>query len=278
MLVWVLGGGGLLGREMQRCLQKKDIAFFATTHAEADIRELEALKKIVKKKKPTHIVNCSAYNKVDEAEKEEKLAFEVNAKGAENLGILALLFQLRIIHISTDYVFDGKKESPYLESDLCHPLNVYGRSKLEGERRLFHQFPESCVVRTSWLFGKGGINFISHLPQLFQTHEELSVDAEQISRPTYCPDLAEMLIQLLSKTGLFHFANGKMSSRFEVASLMLDLCHRLNISVKCRKVKPLKERAFKAPRPHYSVLGSEKISLEGMRPWEQILTEFLLNA
>lgn len=278
MLIWILGSEGLLGREMQKCLQKKSMPYFATNHKEADISELEKLKAILKEKKPTHIINCSAYNKVDEAETNEEVAFKVNAQGPENLGVLALPYRLRVLHVSTDYVFDGKKKTPYLESDLCHPLNVYGKSKLEGERRLFHHFPEACVVRTSWLFGKGGINFISHLPKLLRANEEIAVDDKQISRPTYCVDLAELLVELLPKSGLFHFTSGRIGSRYQIAQDMLKMCRALHIPVKCHTIKPLHESVFKAPRPLYSVLESEQIAEKKGRSWDQVLKEFLKNA
>ncbi|HSX04102.1 MAG TPA: dTDP-4-dehydrorhamnose reductase [Rhabdochlamydiaceae bacterium] len=278
MLIWILGSDGLLGRSMQTYLKNKQIPFFATNHEQADITQLKNLKTVAEQNKPTHLINCSAYNKVDEAEKQPELAFAVNVNGPENLGLLGIEFGIKVVHVSTDYVFSGEKNSPYLETDLCVPSNVYGISKREGEKKLLSLFPDACVVRTSWLFGKGGINFISKLPDLFKLKDELEVDTKQISRPTFCMDLAEALIDLLPESGIFHVAGGKPSSRFDIAEEMLEIAHALKLPVKCRRIKPLSEPIFSAPRPNYSVLDTkhtEKFLKNQQRPWKSAVQEFL---
>lgn len=277
MLVWILGCEGLLGKTLQIFFKNKKIRTLATNHHTADVTNLEQLRAIAKKAAPTHLINCSAYNKVDQAEKEIDSAFQVNAQGPENLGILGREFGMRVVHVSTDYVFDGEKKGPYVETDPCHPLGVYGKSKREGEERLLQVFPEASVVRTSWLYGKGGINFISQLPDLFKKHQELRVDARQTSCPTFCFDLAEALFDLLPYSGIFHFANRGAATRFDVALEMLQLTH----SMKCRTVNSLMEAPFIAPRPFYSVLDVTKIEKtlgRTIRPWKATLKEFLKDA
>lgn len=277
MLVWILGCGGLLGRTLQLFLKNKKIRTLATTHHMADITNLNQLRDVAKKERPTHLINCSAYNKVDQAEKEVELAFQVNAMGPENLGILGRECGIRVVHVSTDYVFDGKKIGPYLETDPCNPLNVYGKSKREGEERLLQTFREACIVRTSWLYGKGGINFISGLPDLLKKKKELSVDAKQISCPTFCFDLAEALFDLLPYSGIFHFANRGPTTRLDVSLEML----KLSPNATCRTINPLINPIFVAERPLYSVLDvgkAEKILGRQIRPWTLTLKEFLQDA
>ncbi|HSX12683.1 MAG TPA: dTDP-4-dehydrorhamnose reductase [Rhabdochlamydiaceae bacterium] len=278
MLIWILGSDGLLGKSMQLCLKQRQIPFFATNRMQADITQLELLKDIAQKQRPTHIINCAAYNHVDQAEKEPAQAYAVNAQGPENLGRLSAAFGIKIVHVSTDYVFDGEKKSPYLETDLCAPKNVYGASKREGEKKLLAVAPGACVVRTSWLFGKGGINFISKLPQLFLTHEELEVDAKHISRPTFCFDLAEALVEFLSKSGIFHYAGSLSVSRFQVAEQILKIGNALGLPFKCRAIKPLHNPTFNALRPLYSVLDIsyiESMLKSRPRPLEETLKELL---
>lgn len=275
--MWILGCEGLLGRTLQFFLKNKKIRAIATNHQMADIANLSRLRDIAKGEKPTHIINCSAYNKVDQAEKEISIAYQVNALGPENLGILGREFGIRIVHVSTDYVFDGKKTGPYFETDPCTPLNVYGKSKREGEERLLQVFPEACIVRTSWLYGKGGINFISGLPDLFKKIKELSVDAKQISSPTFCFDLAEGLFDLLPHSGIFHFTNPGAATRLDISLEML----KLTPNAACQRIHPLKDPAFVAQRPLYSVLDvskTEKTLGRKIRPWTMTLKEFLKDA
>jgi dTDP-4-dehydrorhamnose reductase len=204
---------------------------------------------------------------VDLAEKEQEKAFAVNSQGPHHL---AQLRGIKVVHVSTDYVFDGEKNASYLETDACAPKNIYGLSKRAGEERLLALAPESCVVRTSWLFGKGGNNFISKLPYLLLEKERVQVDASCVSTPTYCLDLAEALLDFLPKSGLFHYAGEEAVSRLAVAELML----KMGLPFKCRTIEPLDSPVFQAARPRYSALKS-LYPIKKQRPLKEALKEFV---
>jgi dTDP-4-dehydrorhamnose reductase len=283
MKLWITGGNGLLGKVVAaRCLRRK-IDCIVTGKDRVDITDVEAVRRFVESAEPTHVVNCAAYTDVDRAEGESDLAFAVNAQGPANLGRVAREHGLSLVHVSTDYVFDGKSTTPYKEEDVCNPIGVYGLSKREGEIRLLDELPTACIIRTSWLFGKGGKNFISSLCSLLQKVEEMKVISDQHSRPTFCVDLAETILDLLSHSGLFHFANGGELSRFQIAQDVEAGARRLGIGMKCRLILPTPASTFPtvARRPNYSVLSTKKIEKVLGRPprnWSDTLQEFLADA
>ncbi len=266
MKLWILGKTGLLGNALVNVC--KGLDFVATTRGEADITDLDSLKKALSEINPTHIVNCTAFNDVDGAESKSDQAFSVNSLGPENLGKLGK----KVIHISTDYVFDGAKRSPYLEEDSCNPLSVYGKSKREGELKLLSAAPNALIIRTSWLFGTGGKNFISSLVNLLRTQTELKIAADQIGSPTYAPDLARTILSLLDHSGIYHFANAGQVSRLEIAEYFLEVAKERGIPLNCKSLIPFKMN-FLAPRPDYSVLGTSKINTP--RSWKEAAEEYI---
>ncbi len=281
MKMWILGGSGLLGRALIQTCLKSHIPYIASTRKEIDITNLNALKEMAAAHPFTHLFNCAAFTDVDGAEKEAELAYAVNALGAENLGIIGKEFGIRIIHVSTDYVFGGDKETPYLETDTTGPLGVYGKSKLEGEERLKAVLPTCCIVRTSWLFGSLGKNFLSRTIDHLKTLETLHVDSDQQGRVTYSRDLAAALLDISCHSGIFHFANEGAVSRFEIARDMHRHARLRGIPLKCEDIIPASSQDFAsgAPRPRYSVLNTEKI--EGvlgakLRHWKDVIPEYLL--
>ena len=163
MIVWVLGAEGMLGSALVKKYQEGGVSVVGSSRQDADILDLPRLIARAHEIRPTLIVNCAAFTDVDRAEKEPEAAFAVNAQGAENVAVAAKGCGAHLVHISTDYVFNGEGKTPYQEGDLCAPLNQYGKSKLEGEARVLKAYPEACVLRTSWLFGVKGKNFISSL-------------------------------------------------------------------------------------------------------------------
>lgn len=280
MKVWVIGARGMLGSVLVEKYQKSGVDIVGSSHEEADVRDVGQLLAKVKEIQPTLIVNCAAYTDVDGAEKEPEAAFAVNALGAENAAIAAKACGARLIHISTDYVFNGEGKTPFREEDLCAPINQYGKSKLEGEERVLKVLPEACIVRTSWLFGMQGKNFISSLIGWMQQKEELQVACDQFGRPTYCHDLADAIIALPEVSGIIHFAGGMQRSRFQMAIDLLNLCKELGISLKCRRIIPVSSSAFPtpAPRPFYSVLDTEKyteLTQKKPRPWSEAIKEYI---
>ena len=278
MKLWILGGGGLLGRAVaQECLEQ-GIPHVSSARSECDITDLDTLKRHLEVIQPTHLINCAAYTDVDRAETEAALAYLVNSKGPENLGLLTKGSEVQVVHISTDYVFDGHGTRPYVESDPCRPLGVYAKSKWKGEQNLLGVSPSACVLRTSWLFGKGGKNFISKLLPLMHVHKELCVDAVQRSRPTQCRDLSRALFALLDTGGVFHFANAEEASRYDVACHIHAEALRRGLPVVCEKVVPGQGSVGPAPRPSYSVLGTDKVEAvlkTPIRSWrEACLVDF----
>lgn len=271
MKIWILGSKGLLGRELVKVCSERNVAFVATG-SEMDIRDPIALKTFADGQSLTHAINCAAYTDVDRAEVEIEKAYGVNAEGPKNLGLVARESNFRVIHVSTDYVFDGQKKSAYTEEDPCRPVNVYGKSKRLGEQQLLEVLEEACIVRTSWLFGEGGKNFLSKLIPLMQAHETLQIENVQVNRPTCARDLAEGLLKMLDTSGIWHFASRGEVTRYQIALHVLEQAQKRGLSLKCKEILPAAPVELTAPRPAYSALCTDKIEalLGALRTWEEI--------
>ncbi len=281
MKILILGSLGMLGSAVYQYFLEKKIECVGTSKKEVDITSLKNLMDFTKDKDFTHIINCAAYTNVEKAEKELRLAFEVNVKGPENLGYLAKNLGLKVIHFSTDYVFSGETTGkPYIETDICGPLNTYGKTKFEGEKKLLENAPNSCIIRSSWLFGMNGNNFISNMLNLMQQKNEIRVVNDQIGRPTFCYDLAEIAYQLLPYSGIFHFANQENASWYDLTQQIFQEAKDLGFQLTCKSIVPVasNEFIFNAKRPKYSVLDTGKIeSILGRppRPWKEALRAYL---
>ncbi|MBI3211365.1 MAG: dTDP-4-dehydrorhamnose reductase [Simkania negevensis] len=280
MRIWIVGKQGMLSQSFQRILSQKGIDFFATSRSEVDLTRPAAVQEHFERQPFTHIINCAAYTAVDLGEIEEEKAFLVNSRGVEILAALAKEKGKKILHFSTDYVFDGTKGSPYEEKDLCSPLSVYGKTKRLGEEKLLLIYPESCIIRTSWLFGKEGNHFVKTIIRLMREKETLNIVSDQRGRPTFSDDLvlASLELLLLDRSGLFHFANQGETSWFEWAQEVYAKLQEKNISLRCTSLVPIttKEYGAKAPRPLYSVLSTKKIEpllSSKMRHWKESLQE-----
>lgn len=283
MKMWILGAKGQLGAALIHHCSKNKIPFVASDREQADITLLNQLKQLAEKNQCTHVINCAAYTNVDLAEKESTKAHLVNAIGPENLGVIGKEFNLKIVHVSTDYVFDGQKGEPYTETDLPHPLGVYGKTKLKGEELLIETFPKACIVRSSWIFGQSNKNFISSIFSLLKNQEKVRVVSDQINRATYYRDLAKVLIEISDQKGIFHFANEKPLSRYQIVQDFFREMQKRNIPMKCQEIIPISAKDFPAlsPRPPYSVLSTDKITaFLGRKPreWETVLSEYLDHA
>ena len=277
MKIWITGANGLVGKALQkRCLQDR-LAYLATGH-EVDISSLPQVKHFFNSHPDiTHIVNCAAYTRVDDAEKETDAAYLANTVGPENLGKLAHQAGLKLVHLSTDYVFDSTTPDPHSETSPHKPMNVYAKTKKDGEERLLAEFLHACIIRTSWVFGNGGKNFISSLLGKLQSNAKIAVVADQINRLTYAPDLASAIISLLCHEGIFHFANSGVASRHAVAEKMRGL---LKEKAVCVQIDQVSAAQFPAPaaRPRFSILDTQKYeNLLGITPrhWEIALQEYI---
>lgn len=274
MVILLAGAGGQLGRDLQPALRGAQLHPF--DHHQLDIADARAVDAAVDRIHPDWIINAAAFNDVDGAERAPDQAFAVNAAGAGNLANAAARVSAAIVHISTDYVFDGAKGAPYTEDDRPNPLSVYARTKYEGEQRVLASGASACVLRTAWLYGWQGKNFVKAILAAAERGEPLRVVADQVGSPTATRDLAEAIAGLLAQGegpgwGLFHLVNSGACSRFEFAKAIVG--GRV-------EVEPITtaEAARIAPRPKYSALTSTRWPASGLpalSPWEVALHRFL---
>lgn len=281
MRIWITGAQGLVGGALQQLCREQHLSCIPTGHGDVDISSLASVKGFFHLHPDiTHIINCAAYTRVDDAENQAEEAFKTNTLGPENLGKLAHHENLKLVHVSTDYVFDSENPSPLTETAPHKPSSVYAKTKQEGEVRLLSEFPHACIVRTSWIFGHGGKNFISSLLNKLQNEKKISVVQDQVNRLTYARDLADVLLALLCHEGIYHFANHGIASRFDVALKMSQLLKESGKTLPCEEIIGVPASKFPtlAPRPRFSVLDTQKIEkLVGITPrnWEQALKEFV---
>ncbi|MEM7175582.1 MAG: dTDP-4-dehydrorhamnose reductase [Chlamydiota bacterium] len=279
MKLWIIGKRGMLARAFQRICTEKKVAFVATSHKEVDLCDQHAVKAQFATLDFTHIVNCAGYTAVDRAEEEQEKAYALNVEAVELLAKLAAKHKKRLIHFSTDYVFDGEQEDGYPETAFPRPISIYGKTKEEGERRVLQQNPHACVIRTSWLFDKEGSNFVTTMRDRMQKEKQIQVVSDQRGRPTFCDDLVEATLRLVDAEGVFHFANRGTTSRYEWACAILAALKEKG-EVTCHKIIPISSFDIKraAKRPRCSVLETEKYEKRmaiSPRHWKQPLLECL---
>lgn len=275
-MLWIAGSRGLLGSALSaKC---KTFSHFETAR-EVDIADQDAVYAFLKKNPGiTHIINCAAFSQVDAAEDFREEAYRTNALGPENLAIMAKGFNAKLIHISTDYVFSGKLKRPLTEKDPVGPCSYYGETKLIGEEKaLAHS---ACVIRTSWIFGSGGKNFVSKLLKMLQTQKEIRLTDDQWGRFTYAPDLAEAILRMLDQTGLYQFANFGVATKYEFGLAMREEAFLMRYPIMTDAIIPVPGAAFPAPceRPAYSAFDTSKIeSFIQIRHWRQAMRDFLCD-
>lgn len=277
MLIWVVGKNGLLGKTL---LQKTQ--GIGSSKEEADISDVDSLYCFAKKNPGiTHIVNCSAFSQVDLAEEKKQLAHSVNALGPENLARLGKNLNAKVIHISTDFVFPGNIAKNLHEEDPVGPINYYGETKLEGERRLLLLDPSACVIRTSALFGHGGKSFIAKLLECFLEKEEVFLSNDLTNSPTYAEDLASAILQLLEASGIFHFSNSGEATKYDFGKEIFDFAKSQGFPMKVKTLHSVPNDYFpsKCKRPMYSVFDTTKVErITGpIRSWESALQDFLMR-
>lgn len=280
--VLLIGGSGQVGREIYTTLINNGIEIHSPSSKELDIRHINTLIEYISDLSINLIINASAYTDVQLAEKQIDSAHEVNAEGVKNIAIAAKKFNIPVIHISTDYVFDGNKLSPYTEKDTVQPINVYGSSKLSGELALKQTIPNYIIIRTSWVFGLQGNNFVKKILELCQTKDELLIVSDQTGCPTYAPHIATLIFEILKsfKTlipvpfGTYHFCGEPATTWYDFARLILTSAGKLD-SV---KLTPIKSGDLNSSvnRPINSVLSNDKINsyLDIEKSWKIGLEQF----
>ncbi|HEV2775384.1 MAG TPA: dTDP-4-dehydrorhamnose reductase [Solirubrobacteraceae bacterium] len=276
MKLLVTGAGGMLGRAVVERATGLGHEVHATGRAELDITDADGARRVLHEVCPAAVVHCAAYTDVDGAESNWSLAEAVNARGAGIAAAAAEEVGARIVHVSTDYVFDGSKREPWVESDPVAPLGVYGETKLAGEELVAAVNPAHVIVRTAWLFGTGGRNFVDTMLALGAERHEVSVVTDQVGCPTWTGHLAGALVELAERpqeTGIHHIAGTGQCSWNEFA---LEIFERAGID--CR-VLPATSEQFPRParRPAYSVLASERRDPVVLPPWGQGLAEYLVT-
>ncbi|SLM19234.1 dTDP-4-dehydrorhamnose reductase [uncultured spirochete] len=263
-MIWIVGNKGMLGSELSQILENRGIECVGTDK-DVDILDPMALVAFAANKDISLIVNCAAYTAVDKAENEESLALRLNAEGPANLAALAVKRHAGFIHISTDYVFDGEGSVPYKENDPVAPLGAYGRTKAEGEKRIQAIDPDAIIIRTAWLYGQYGKNFVSTMLGLMNGKSELSVVADQYGSPTWAHDLAEAICAIADRTaptaGIYHFTGEGTTTWYEFACEIQRLGLEFGVLTTPCKVKAITTDLYptKAKRPAYSVLAKDKI-------------------
>lgn len=274
--ILITGANGQLGRAFQKLFDKLGIDYIATDLPELDISKLDKIREFVEKLKGiTHIINCAAYNQVDKAEQDWQTAYLVNGLSVRNLSIVANEIDAELVHYSTDYVFSGKKASPYTIYDAPDPINKYGESKLLGEKFVTSIAQKYYLIRTSWVFGDGPVNFVKKVLEWSKRSQQLRIAEDEISAPTYAPDLAEATWELikLRAYGWYHVTNTPCS-RYEWAEFILKEVGWNGTIMKAKQ----EEFNLPAKRPKYSVLdnfGYFETVGKRMRDWKEATKEYL---
>lgn len=274
MKILITGAYGMLGSDLREVL--KNFELICTGSKDLDITDEEKVIDFINEKQPDLVVNAAAYTAVDDCETHYDDAYAVNAIGPKNLAIACNKIDIPLIHVSTDYVFDGTKRTPLVETDKLGPKSAYGKTKLEGEKFIQENTDKYFILRTAWLYGLNGNNFVKTMLSLAENHDEISVVNDQVGSPTYSFDLAIAITNLLhsDKYGIYHVTNEGECSWYEFSKLIFELS---DVDV---KVIPVSTEEFPrpAPRPHYSVLSNKKWNSSGfvpMRDYKEALGEYL---
>lgn len=262
--VLVTGSNGQLGSEIKELSHEYPYTFFFTCKDELDITDFEKVELFIKQNGINAIINCAAYTAVDKAESDENNANSINHLAVRNLAELALRHHLKLVHISTDYVFDGTHYKPYCEADATNPQSVYGKTKLLGEQALLHVNPShAIIIRTSWVYSSYGANFVKTMLRLGREKESLGVVCDQVGTPTYARDLAKVVLDMLPKIDnptveIYHYSHEGVLSWYDFAKEIMRMA-----KLTC-KVNPIETSQYPTPakRPHYSLLNKTKIKNE----------------
>jgi dTDP-4-dehydrorhamnose reductase len=288
MKILVTGGHGMLAQDLIPRLSRANFEVVALDHDKLNIIHLSEVRSLLPDLKTDLVINCAAYTAVDKAESEPEACLAVNRDGVANLGLICANLKIPLVHISTDYVFDGQSQQPYQEDDSTNPVGIYGRSKWAGEEAVRRQGVEFLIIRTSWLYGVHGHNFVKTILRLAGEREELRVVADQHGCPTWTGDLAEALTKIAEQIfqnrsqtpwGTYHFAGSGYTTWYDFAQAILaETRHRQ--PWRAARIIPIDTVDYPTParRPAWSVLGCTKIGRSfGIipRPWREGLVEML---
>lgn len=264
--VLLIGAKGQVGQELQVTLPQLG-EVISIGREELDLTNSEKISQLIREIHPDYLVNASAYTAVDKAETEPDLAYSINAIAPKIMAEAAEKIKAKFLHISTDYVFDGRKNTPYLETDLTNPLGVYGQSKLRGEEEIKTVNSQAIILRTAWVYGSyGKSNFVKTMLRLGKEREELKVVVDQVGSPTWAKDIATAITHLLinvdNPAGIYNFTNSGVASWFDLTKAIFEEAKISGIPLKIQRVIPITTAEYPTPavRPAYSVLSGQKIS------------------
>ncbi|CAN5300630.1 dTDP-4-dehydrorhamnose reductase [soil metagenome] len=279
MNLLVTGAGGMLGQTLCPYLAKRGHSVAAFGKEEFDITDQPAVQRIIEEQRPDLIVHCAAYTLVDQAETDVDLAFAINERGTENVAIAAGKLGIPMLFVSTDYVFDGSSATPYTINCQTGPISIYGKSKLAGELAVKRHCPNHYIVRTSWLYGPYGRNFVDTIYKLAEERDQIKVVADQVGSPTSTITLSEMIADLIAskRCGVYHATDDGVTTWYDFAR---EIVKHLESKGKKVEVWPIetKDMPRPAPRPAYSALDkSELVAVLGrpLTPWQEALHEYL---
>ena len=276
--ILVTGSTGQLGSDVVKELLKRGYSTLSPNRSELNLCSEDNIRNYILNSNCEAIVHCAAYTQVDKAEDEKDLCIKINATATKHIVKCAKILDIPMIYISTDYVFDGTKDGKYTENDETNPINIYGESKLAGEKYVQEILDKYYIVRTSWVFNINGKNFIETMLRLSKTNNQLSIVNDQIGSPTYTKDLSRLLVDMLetSKYGLYHATNEGYCSWYEFADTIFKLAN-INIDIKAINSN---EYASRAKRPMNSKLSKDKLIEYGFKPlphWEDALKDYLIR-
>ncbi|MBA3052703.1 dTDP-4-dehydrorhamnose reductase [bacterium] len=282
-MIWLTGNKGMLGSDIEKLLIKTGVEFISSDR-EIDICSNSDVMNFLGGRKPDWIINAAAYTDVDRAEQEIEKAFNINAEGVKNIAETAGSLNAGLIHISTDYVFDGQNKSGYSEGDPVKPVNAYGESKLKGELYLNDILAKHYIIRTSWLYGAYGKNFVLTILDLLKQKNEIKIVSDQTGSPTYSCDLAEIVLSCITrdqgKYGIYNFSNSGSCSWYEFACEIYRIGQSIGLVTSEVRLVPVTTSEFLRPamRPAYSLLKKDKIKRElnvNVRGWKEALAAFM---
>ena len=275
MKILITGSNGMLGHDLIKVLENEH-ELILTTSKTLDITNKEKTIDFIIENNPDIVINSAAYTDVDGCEANEDLAFMVNGEGVKNLALGCREVDCPLVHVSTDYVFNGKNDRPWVEDDEIGPISVYGKSKLKGEEAILETLDKFFIVRTAWLYGVNGKNFPKTMLELAENHSEITVVYDEVGSPTYTLDLARKISELIETDyyGIYHVTNSDSCSWCEFARYIFE------IAEKDVKVIPVtaSEFARPAPRPSYSVLENKKLKENGfseLRSYKEAIAEYI---
>ena len=278
----ITGADGMLALDLQEVLASSEEPWIAWKREELDIVNLENLQEVLTKETPDVVVNCAAFTKVDEAEIRQTEAFAVNATGAKNLAKVCADLEIKLIHISTDFVFDGDSKLPYAINDESHPINFYGQSKRHGEVAVLQASQNHLVLRISWLYSKHGSNFVKTMLKFATTQKTLKVVSDQQGSPTWTMDASHALIKLVKNNacGIFHYSNQGICNWYEFASEIFRQAHQIGLIEKIPQMIPIPSKEYRtlAQRPLFSVLDTNeysKLCYDQLPHWKDSLAQAL---